>query len=677
MTASPATRLSDRFFSWLGLRLILWLAVSTTLIPHLLKDPFSVTNNYDEHYFYAHDDAARISIVTYHQLPAWNPYYCGGIPLAANPQDESLAPDFLLRILYGTGPGRRLAVLLFLLLGLEGTYQLARRHAASAPAAAAAAVIFAGSGRFFFMLESGWLNMFGLELLPWAVLGLENGLRSWRWRIVGGFAVGWMLLAGGTYSTPYTVLVLVALTLFDMLVRLFRPASDPGDGIAWWKPAWSLVGVGLTTALFAAAKFLPMLSVISDHPRTIHGSHSNDVFQVLGSLLTSHTQNPQGSAAEGYVGLAVATLALMSLLMRDRAAIRFMIMVGVFFALALGDQGKGSLWTTVRLLPLYDQLRDPLRFTLIIGFFLALAVARALTHLEDAPERLLHALVARVQTLRKKAIPRSLPLLVRAALGVIGALIASGVGFLAARTIVLDDHLHQNLFTQDPPLAANQEFHQARGNRWDAQVWAPASRGTLQCFEETEFTQSPRLRGDLAAEEFPLDASAAKVERVAWSPNRIRLHVKAERDATIAINQNYSPHWKSSVGTMRSVEGELAVAVTAGDFILDLRYDDPLLDAGMLVSLATLLGGAALFVVWAKKRVTAQIESARSISSPKVSASAKEDGATTTATPEFSAKSARSIDGPSEPSSSLPSPDPEKLASKALEESGDKSGNAT
>ncbi|MEO8874635.1 MAG: hypothetical protein ABI461_03530 [Polyangiaceae bacterium] len=638
-------RVSDRFFSLLGVRLVLWLAVVSVLVPHLLKDPFSVTDHYDEHYFYAHDDAARISIVDYHQLPAWNPFYCGGIPLAANPQDGALAPDFLLRIIFGTGPGRRLAVVLFLLLGLEGMFQLARRHASSAPAAAAAAVMFAASGRFFFMLEFGWINMFGFQLLPWAVLGFENGIRSWRWRIVGGFAVGWMLLAGGTYSTPYTVLVLVALTLYDMIRRLLRPAQDPGDGIAWWRPAWSLVGVGLVTALFAAAKFLPMLSVVSQHPRTIHNTHSHDTMQVLETMLVSHSQNPQGSAAEGYVGLAIAALGLFSLLTRDRAAIRFMVMVGVFFALAMGDQGAGSLWSTVRLLPLYNQLRDPLRFTLIVAFFLSLAASRTLTYLEDVPQRVIHALAARVQTLRKKPIPNELPFGLRVALGLLGALLVSGVGYLAGKMLILDDHLHQKQFTQDPPLAAKQDFHQARGNRWDAQVWAPASRGTLQCFEETEFSQSPRLRGDLAAEEFPLDGAPAKVQRTSWSPNHIRLHVHADKDSTIAINQNFSRRWSTNVGTMQDVDGELAVAVAAGDSDLDLRYDDRWLDIGVIVSILTTLGGAALFFAWAKKRLMLQIESARSMSSPKVAAAAGADGSTTTATPELSPKSARITDG--------------------------------
>jgi hypothetical protein len=669
MSARAVGRISDRIFSLLGVRLVLWLMVSSTLIPHLLKDPFSVTDHYDEHYFYAHDDAARISIADYHQVPAWNPYYCGGIPLAANPQDGSLAPDFWLRLIYGTGPGRRLAVLLFLLLGMEGMFQLARRHASSAPAAAAAAVIFASSGRFFFMLEFGWINMFGFQLLPWAVLGFENGFRSWRWRIVGGFAVGWMLLAGGTYSTPYTVLVLAALTIYDTLAIIFRPPQDPGDGVAWWRPIWSLVGVGFFAVQFSAAKLFPMLAVISQHPRTIHNQHSNDVMQLIESLLTSHAQDPQGIAAEGYVGLLVAVLALGSLAMKDRWAIRSMTMVGVFFALGLGDQGRESLWTMVRSLPLYNQLRDPQRFTMIVAFFLALAVARALTALEDLPEKLLHSLVARFQTFRKKKITERLPLLARLATGALGAVAVTSVGYFACKLIILDDRMHQAPFSQDPPLAANQDFHQARGNRWDAHVWAPAGRGTLQCFEETVFSQSALLRGDLQKEEFSVDPTTT-VDRISWTPNRIKLRVHAPSQTSVTVNQNFAKGWSSTIGNVISADGELRVdAIPAGDHDLELRYDDRALDVGIWISIAATLGGAALFLMWAKTKLQLQIESATSISSPKVAAARGGDGATTTATPELSASGARSTTGSS--AGSLRTP--EKSASK----SPDKSASAT
>jgi hypothetical protein len=483
-----------------------------------------------------------------------------------------------------------------------------------------------------------------------------------------------MLLAGGTYSTPYTVLVLAALMLYDTLRIIFRPPLDPGDGTKWWRPLWSMVGVGFFTAFFSAAKFLPMLAVVAQHPRTIHNTHSNNFIQMMESLVTSHSEDPQGIAAEGYVGLLVAALALVSLLSKDRRAVRFMTMVGVFFALGMGDQGKTSLWTLVRNLPLYNQLRDPQRFSMIVSFFLALAVACTLTMLEDLPEKLAHSVLARFRAWRKKGVPEKLPLYARVVFGMIGAAAVTGLGYLTCKLIILDDRMHQTQFSQDAPLTAKQDFHQARGNRWDAQVWAPAGRGTLQCFEETAFDQSPALRGDLAKEEFSPDASTT-VDRISWSPNRIALHVHATTETSITVNQNFAKGWSSDVGRVTPVNGELSVAaIPAGDHDVVLRYDDRSLDIGVLISMASTMGAAALFFVWAKKKIALQIESARSISSPNVTLARDADAPTTIATPEFSASGARTTEG----SPATPLPTPVKSASNAfVKDVDDKSGSAT
>ncbi len=605
MSEARPLRLVDRLAALLGVRLVVWILVGAALTPSLWTKPFAVTGHYDEHYFYAHDDAARITMVEYHELPAWNPYYCGGIPLAANPQDESLSPDFLLRVAFGTEPGRRLTVLLFLVLGMEGMFQLARRHRASAIGAAAAAVFFAAQGRFFFMLEFGWINMFGFELLPWAVLGYEEGRRSWRWALVGGFAVAWMLLAGGTYSVPYTVLALAGLAAFDTVAALVGKVRAREAALPWWSSLKSLALVGASGAAFSAAKLLPLLRVVQAHPRTIHLPQRVDAYQLLSAMLTSHLDKPMGLAAEGYLGAIAALLALVALLLRDRASSRFMTLGLLFFAFGMGEQGPWAPWSIVRHLPLYGQLRNPERFTLVIGFFVALAAGRALTRLEDVPGHVIGAIWSRVRTWRGLPELSPRPLVADLGFALLGVALAGGVAYAAAKDLVTDDRVHQVLFTQDAPLRRAAEFHQARGNRWDAQVWPPMARGTLQCFEETEFPQSPRLRADLSAEEYTLEKQSAKVARLSWSPNHIRLRVVSDLETTVLVNQNYAKAWSSNVGAVRSVDGLLAVAVPAGDHEVKLSYDDGLFDLGVLISLASLGFAVRHFARWARARLIA------------------------------------------------------------------------
>ncbi len=599
MTSETASaRWGDRLLQLFGIRLFVWCYFAALLSGGVLREPFNVTAHYDEHYFFAHEEAARISVVRYHQLPAWNPYYCGGIPLAANPQDVTFAPDFLLRLLFDTGPGRRLAILLFIVLGLEGMYRLARRHDCSALASAAAAIAFAGSGRFFFMLDFGWINMFGFQLLPLTMLALEEGARSWRWRLLGGALFAWMLLNGGTYSVPYTALVLALVTVFDM-----------GDGIArgragWWRPALALVTIGGVAVALSAVKLFPMLKIIALHPRNVDGRQSNGIPGLVESLVVAH--GGKGDRVEAYVSAGVLILALIALLFRDRAAVRFMTMALLFFGLAAGDAdaGRMSLYTILHKLPLYGQLRDPERFTLVVAFFLALSTARALSRFEDLPLHVCRMIRDRLLAWRKKPARDDFGLPAYFVIGFIGSAIVLVSAMAIAFDVIAENHVRPGLFSQDPPLSHDKEFRQSRGNRWDAHVWPRTGLGTLQCFEETKFPQSALLRGDLAAEEYAEKPETMSVERLSWTPNRIRLHVVAKEPGVVRINQNFDSGWSSDVGEVKGESELLTVRLPAGDHHVTLAYRDPLVTAGFVCSVLSALGLFFFFGKWARKKMS-------------------------------------------------------------------------
>jgi hypothetical protein len=594
-------RASDRLLQLVGVRFCLWFLIAGSLLPGVLEAPHQLTPHYDDHYFHAHEEAARIALSQYHQLPAWNPYYCGGIPLAANPQDETFAPDFLLRLAFGTSLGRHLAVLLFVVLGLEGAYRLARKQEASTIAAFVAAIAFACSGRFFVMLEYGWIHMFGFQLLPLAILAYENGFQSWRWRLFGGAMVGWMLLCGGTYTVPYSVAVLGLLALYDSALLFFKP-----DERGWYRPLLSAATIGLAAGVLSAAKLLPMMRVISEHPRMVSGREAFAMANVL-EMLVVFKRNASTLAGESYIGEGILILALMGAIVRGHRAGRSLFCAIIFFGLSLGDVGPGALFSLLRKLPIYEQLRNPERFTVVVGLFFTLAAAQALTWLEDLLPRL--ALVVRDRfrafraRRRKLEVPPSSPLDVRArfVFGLLGAGIALVVGFPLARMVVRHSYVSQGLFSQEPVLAHAAPFRQARGNRWDAQVWPPASMGTLQCFEETEFPQSAKLRGDLAAEEYGADP-AIKVERVKWTPNAITLHVSASSPGTVLVNQNYDSGWRSSEGQTRSADGLLAVDVGPGEHTVDLVYRDWLVIIGLLMTVLAWSFLVYLFGRWLQQR---------------------------------------------------------------------------
>lgn len=584
-TRRAGTRVGDVVLSLLGVRLALWAWVIASALPGLLIDPHRVAWFHDEHYWYAHDHAALVSLGTYHQLPEWNPFYCGGIPLLASPQDASLSPEGLLKLLLGVGPGRRLSMVVFFVLGMEGFYRLARRYESSGIGAASMAIVFALCGFFLDVAKLGWLNFFGLQLLPWIVLAFEEGLRSWRWRVAGGLLVAWLVLQGGTYTLPYTVFVLGALTVAST-VSVFWERSSSSRGLRGWTPVLTLAVIGIVGLLASAVRLLPTLHIAASFPRVWEAREALPWRNIAARIL-----KPTGHIGQNaYVGWYVVILALVGAVL-DRRARLFLALALAFFVFALGDFSPFSPSSLLKHLPILKQLRLPHRMVILVAFFLCLGGARALTTIED----LVSAAVRSASTMLEARGIRFSAGMVLA--GTVGALAALSLAVVIDRDFLRDERLERGEWAMDAPLTYAAPFRQARGNRWDAHVWAPASLGSLQCFEETPFPQSRLLRADLAAEEYPLDPAVASVERIAWSPNEITLEVDARAATTVLVNQNYAVDWRSDDGRVRSHEGLLAVDVPEGKRIVTLHYRDAWIHTGLVVSLVA-WGAAAVVLGW-------------------------------------------------------------------------------
>lgn len=589
-TAPRKTRRpSDILLALLGVRLFLWFTVATSAAPGLLATPYTLASYHDEHFWFAHEDAARISLVGYHQLPAWNPFYCGGVPGIANPQDSTWGPSTLLKLAFGLEPGRRLACIVLFVLGMEGLYRLARRHDASTIGAALAAIVFAFSSFYLDMVRLGWLNFFSFQLLPWVLLAYYEGLRSIRWRVFGGMFIAWMLLEGGLYTVPYTVLVLSFVVLASTATLLTKRGRSP---LPLHVPALTFVTIGIVAVLISAAKLFPTMVVVRGLPRIWQASEALPWNDILARLLRPGQHDGQPA----YIGATMFALALLGAGF-DRRAAGFVGFAVLFLLIALGDFAPYAPHALVHRLPVFEQLRFPHRFVIVIAFFLCLAAARTVTRLEDVSVAGGRVLWDRLTFPARPA----LPLLAVAALGVVGAF----GSYKAARFIyddfIKDSRIDVGMFPMDPPLAYDVPFHQSRGNRWDAQVWARASLGSIQCFEETAFPQSGKLRGDLVDEEYPLDPALAKVKRVRWTPNAIDLHVEASAATTVLINQNWARGFRTNVGTVRSHDGLLAIDVPAGVHELTVRYRDPMIFVGLVTSLGTAIG-LLVHGAWAWRR---------------------------------------------------------------------------
>lgn len=569
-------RWPDRVVSITLLRLVVWVALAAWVYQGILSDPFKLADWMDDHQFYAWEEADRMTVLRWGQLPAWNPYWCGGTPGIAAPEDSFLSPDFLLRLVFGVAHGRRLAIMLLLIAGFEGMYRLCRRLDASATASAFAALVFATCDRFVSFLHDGWVNFLGFELLPWVVLCFLNGLQSWRWRVLGGFFFAWMVLNAGTYPAPYTIVVLAYLTL-ALTIR----GIAGGEKRAWLAPWKSGATIGLVGFGLACGKLVPTVALLSQFPRQFSPIEQHGAVEIFAAF----------SSKYGVV-LALAALAAV---VADVAGGVFLGGALLAFVLAMGDFGPKSPFHLLKGLPMFSQLRFPDRYAVLLLFFVAVGAARGVTRLEDS-------VLAGVRRLwrwwfrwRKKPARSLPPEVVFVVVGLAAYLAYRGLRPEAEEIAEQVRIRPGSMMVQEPPRAYDQPFRQHRGNRRDAHVFPAANMGTIYCVAGNPLPQSALLRGDLPQEEYPSDPTKATVTRKSWSPNEIELEIDAKEPTTIFVNQNWAPQWRSSVGTVKSHEKLLAVDVPAGKNVVTLAYRDRLLVVCLLVSLGTLFAMAYVF----------------------------------------------------------------------------------
>lgn len=588
MVNERSSRVLDGILGLTPLRLTLWLVVIAAVLPGLSTDPGKMIAFMDDHQFTNWEEADRISIVRYHELPFWNPYYCGGMASAAAPESGVFAPDYLLRLAFGVLAGRRLAVILFVFLGMEGIYRLCRAVNGSALSGVFAALVFPTFTMLVHSyLDQGWVNFFGFELVPWVILGLVKGTTSMSWRLIGGLALGWIALAAGTYTAPYTGIGVTFVTLALAASCLSRAlgAGNASGAREPWNPrelrglALSAATIAIVGILLAVAKLLPMMLLMRNYPRSFTPVEQNPPMQLLGGYWSVYAP--------------VLLLAVVALFFQDRFARVFFATAALFFVLAMGQFAGWSPGTLMKRLPLVSGLRLPERYMVMFHLFIVLTAARALSNVEDAISRTGKWLWAHVRAPhRRRALETFAAPLVMSGLAA-GILFYEGQGTIKAILDAATVPAH-SLYAFDPPQRVEQDFKQARGNRRDAHIWPFANRGTLYCFVGIPLPESARLRADLPQEEYPADPSVAKVERLSWSPHSIALKVEAALPTRILVNQNYSPHWTSDVGQVVNADVLLGVDVPQGTHVVTLRYRDRTSLLCLLVSLSTLLTVAVI-----------------------------------------------------------------------------------
>jgi len=512
---------------------------------------------------------SRKSILTYHQLPLWDPYRCGGMPMLGNPQSQIISPFFPLSLMFGVFPGTHLQILLCLALAWTGGYVLGRTLGISRFGAIATAMVFPASSWFYLKLGEGHIYALDATYLPWAFAATVTAVQcaAWRYTAAAGAVLALTFLGSGPDSLVYGAVSLGAL----MAATAWIDRS--------WRPLGVLAAVGLFVAGFVAIKALPSYLLIQAHPRPTGDQLEVNYLRTLLDALFSRDQQLQRETSNypyygfwetgAYIGMFVVP-AVLGFAQKRRAA-PWILSGVVLLLLARGDAQPWPLWPLLHRLPVLSSMRLPTRFlvpfTLVIGVLAGLGIDWL-----TARWRPWGAVAGAV--------------LIAAA--TIDCLLVGPPNLVEALIGVAPDPLHAMEFRQ--------VLH-GLGADTDILFAATANRGVLNCYEYAAWTTNARGSDQpgYQGEQYLLGPGSVRI--VDWTPNVLTYNVTVPAAGEFVVNQNYDRWWRviRGRGVVVNEHGLIGIRVPAGSQRIVIAYRDYGALLGAVITLTTIAAAGALW----------------------------------------------------------------------------------
>ena len=526
-------------------------------------------------------EAARVSIVRYHEFPQWNPYECGGLPLWDNPQAPIGAPLAWPMFFVGTTMAMYLWYVVHSALGFGCMWLFARselRLSRTSTFFVATAWAFAGFHQQHY--SGGHFTFVPFLYFPLALLLWRRAETSATHAVGLGLLVAWMMLEGGVYPIPHLAVILAV----ETLTRAWNPKRLP-------KIALAGAIVGAVAFSVAAIRFLPVIDQLRAHKRAIGEETDALQWTTFKQMFLSRTH---ARAVEGqtyvwpeygaYLGPIVLLLALIGLAF---AGLEFWWMIVLLLfatALMFGHAGKFAPWHVLKghVFP-FKEMRVPSRFrcevTLFLVAFAGLGVDRSIAWCRRWLPHLTWASSARTA---------------------ITCVALLGAGDIVSVGVDLYDVSFTNP-AADPHVKASPHLY-LHGADLAQMIDEPAqNRMRAQCWDEWGFgAGAPLWDGDVP--QARAEDDGAIVTSVSRSQNKFFLEVTATRPARILLNGTYDREWRTNVGELVDRDKQLVLQLPEGTHHVVVRYWPHRFNAGAIVSVLGLAGVIAFFVVARKRR---------------------------------------------------------------------------
>ncbi len=562
----------------------------------------------DWDWFLLYDGVTRNSFLKYGQMPLWNPYMKGGMPLLAHPESNIFSPSFLVQMLCNEILAAKINITLHVFIGLCGTYALARHYWLGFQAALLASVVFMLNSIYSLTLTAGMEWGYSIALIPWALLFYLKAYDRFIHALTGSLVLVLMWLGGGVYPFTITLLLLGTHGLFGVV---------SGD-LALKRISAILATIyGLTFAL-GAVKFLPALELTMQHTRhsdLYAGLSLESMFfglfgrnQILAAILDkSHAVGfwrgfSQGMDETGmYVGLVPFILFLLGAWKEFKRFRALLLCLFVFLWLATGNRSEPfSLWNLLKNIPPYSIMRSIERFRFVVVLVIALLAGAGFQVVREALSK-------------KIGSSKNVDLLGGLVIALVfcDLLWVNGRVFKDAFPIPPLETPKNEAFVQigafpeydrnGPRRAGEHDLYTTFGAAYPA--WL-ANAGSVYGYEDIPVPEKAVILGspDYRGEVF-MEGTAGASRYVVWSPNHLVVAVQAREEGMLIINQNYYPGWRAKEMTVESVRGLLAVRVGPLVPTVEMYYRPASFVIGSVISCLALLVAGGWFLLLGRRAV--------------------------------------------------------------------------
>ena len=551
----------------------------------------------DWDYYCFLQEIPAISFFEYAQMPLWNPYCGGGMPLVGNPQIAFPSLITIFTSLFGVLAGLKIAVWFHTFLGLLGMWILSGYMGAKGPARLAASLIFMFNGAWVMHLAEGHINWLSSALLPYMFLTYLMSFENQKWVIAAAFFESMMFYEGGAYVFAFCL-------LFMCMYGMLRSIEAKK-----WQPVKSLLTMNIIAALLSAPKLFPVLQLLTSNPRLKSAECSMCWEEILSSFI-----NPDASFSNfgvweyrSYLGVTVVVFYLASL--RNISKHQSLTLTSIFmFLIGIGNFSNYSPWNILHKLPFWSYFQAPTRAFIVFNFTVAILISLYLSSDIKKQHNFMPLLVFAIITymgvdlfytnslvFTKVSSPTRYP--------------ATGTKNTASiKNFAPVEYVEFKNYYDIDPLATTALWHHVPSmhnnftqiripgtEKYSHGAWSDQylpllqNRGVVDAYETIPFERYAKAINDkdYRGEYYFMGEGIANQLR--WSPNKLKYHIKLTKPDRLVINQNYWPGWKTSHGVVLRQNGLLAIDLPAGEYDLKVKYHPIAFKLGLMVFIATLI----------------------------------------------------------------------------------------